>query len=124
METVIHSMKRAAAFGVFLAAGLVLAGPLDAAPRINDFPTQARVEYVLACMSNVTSDYIHMQQCSCAVDTIAAHLTYDQFVDAQTIRSVQQSFNAHADVYRNLDIAKEPLDKFYRAEALAELKCF
>jgi len=124
METVIHAIRRAAACGAFLTTGLVLAGPTDAAPRINDFPTQARVEYVLACMSDVASDYVYMQKCSCAVDTIAAHLTYDQFVDAQTIRSVQQSFNAHADVYRNLDIAKERLDKFYRAEALAELKCF
>ena len=51
-------------------------------------------------------------------------MTYEQFVDAQTIRSMQQSHNYHANVYRNLDIAKQPLDRFYLAEAYAELRCF
>ena len=58
------------------------------------------------------------------VDAIASHLTYDEFVDAQTIRSIQQSHNARADVFRNLDIAKDPLDRFYLAEAYAQLRCF
>jgi hypothetical protein len=111
-----------AAFG--LCALLLAGGPAQAAGKSNDFPTPARVEYVMACMSGAPQDYEYLQKCSCALDTIAAHMTYNQFVDAQTIRSLQQSHNQHAMVYLNLDIAKEPVDRFYLAEAYAELRCF
>jgi len=107
-----------------LCALLLAGGPAWAAGKTNDFPTPARVEYVMACMSGSTQQYEYLQKCSCALDTIAAHMTYNEFVDAQTIRSMQQSHNYHADVYRNLDIAKAPLDRFYLAEAYAELRCF
>jgi hypothetical protein len=107
-----------------LGAALLAATPALGAGKTNDFPTPARVEYVMACMSGAPQEYEYLQKCSCAVDTIAAHLTYEQFVDAQTIRSMQQSHGQNAQVYRNLDIAKEPVDLFYLAEAYAELKCF
>ncbi len=107
-----------------LCALLLAGGPAWATGKTSDFPTQARVEYVLACMSGTSQNYEYLQKCSCALDTIASHMTYDQFVDAQTIRSIQQSHNAKAEVYRNLDIAKKPLDRFYLAEAYAELRCF
>jgi hypothetical protein len=117
-----------------LAAGSALAqGNLYAVPPValgsvgktNDFPTVARAEYVMACMSGAPQQYEYLMKCSCAIDTMAGHLTYEQFVDAQTIRSMQQSHNRNAiDVYGNLDINKKPLDRFYLAEAYAELKCF
>lgn len=107
-----------------LCALLLAGGPAWAAGKTNDFPTPARVEYVLACMSGSSQQYEYLQKCSCALDTIAQHMTYDEFVDAQTIRSMQQSHNYHANIYRNLDIAKQPLDRFYLAEAYAELRCF
>ena len=122
-----------AAGAALLAAGAAHAqGNLPAVPpkalspgKINDFPTVARAEYVMACMSGAPQQYEYLLKCSCAVDTIAAHMTYDQFVDAQTIRSLQESHNRNAlDVYGNLDITKKPLDRFYIAEAYAELKCF
>lgn len=110
-----------------IAAGtaILAAGAAHAAGKTNDFPTVARAEYVMACMSGAPQQYEYLQRCSCAVDTIAAHMTYEQFVDAQTIRSMQESHNRNAlEVYGNLDIAKKPLDRFYIAEAYAELKCF
>lgn len=108
-----------------LCAFLLAGGPAWAVGKTNDFPTPARVEYVMACMSGSPRGYEYLQKCSCALDTIAEHITYEQFVDAQTIRSMQQSHNRNAiEVYGNLDIAKQPLDRFYLAEAYAELRCF
>ena len=103
---------------------LLAAGSALAKGKTNDFPTAARVEYVLACMSGTAQDYAYLNKCSCALDAIASHVSYDEFVNAQTLRSLQQSKNRRADLFRNLDIAKEPLDRFYLAEAYAELRCF
>ncbi len=102
----------------------LMTGSAMAAPRTNDFPTETRVEYVFACMSDVPSNFIYLQKCSCALDTIAAHMTYEQFVEAQTYRSMLQSHNRNANIYASPDVSKASLDRFYHAEAVAELKCF
>ena len=117
-------MTKTGLAAITMGALLLAAGSAMAKGKNNDFPTQARVEYVMACMSDTGENYMSLRRCSCALDTIASHMTYDQFVDAQTIRSMQQSRNAHADIYRNLDVAKKPLDRFYLAEAYAQLRCF
>ena len=111
----------AAAVGV---CALLAAGTAAAAPRTNDFPTQTRVEFVLACMSDVGNNFEYLQRCSCAIDTIAKYMTYEQFDAAHTLRSLIQSKKQGTEVFRSPDISKEPLDKFYHAEAMAELKCF
>jgi len=118
-------MTKAGLSGIAVGVLLLAAGSAWAKGKANDFPTSARVEYVLACMSGAPQQYEYLQKCSCALDTIAAHMTYEQFVNAQTIRSMQQSRNRNAmEVYGNINIAKKPLDRFYLAEAYAELRCF
>ena len=107
-----------------MGAALAAAGTAMAAQRANDFPTSARVEYVLACMSDVTKSYEYLQRCSCAIDTIAKYMTYKQFDEAHTLRSLIESKHQGTEVFRSPDISKKPLDRYYHAEAMAELKCF
>ena len=58
------------------AAGLLLAGVALA----NDFPTQARVEFVLGCMNEQGGQsYDTLYKCVCLVDAIAAEMTHDEF---------------------------------------------
>ncbi len=53
------------------------------APR-NDYPTSARVEYVQECITRNGGNLSDLYKCSCAIDRIAGHLTYDNFVKAGT----------------------------------------
>lgn len=114
--------------GAGLCAALSIAGAATAEPRINDFPTRARVEFVLACMSDVEKNqqnsFEYLTRCSCAVDTIAKYMTYEQFERAHTLRSLIQSKKQNTEVFQSPDISKKPLDRYYHAQAMAEIKCF
>lgn len=58
---------------------LPLAAAAAPAPG-GDFPTVARVEYVLECMSRHGGKPEHLYQCSCVVDRIGEQLAYDDYV--------------------------------------------
>ena len=65
-----------------LAAALLLpllAGGTPTAPA-NDFPTVARVEYVLECMNNHGGKQETLYQCACVIDRVGAQLAYDDYV--------------------------------------------
>jgi hypothetical protein len=49
-----------------------------------DFPTSARVEYVLECMYRHGSAQALLYKCSCAIDNISKEYTYDDYVGAAT----------------------------------------
>ena len=55
----------------------------------NDFPTQARVEYVLVCMKDQGGQSIkNLYACSCAADNFAGRIAYDKYVEAETLRDM------------------------------------
>ena len=77
------------------AAWLVLAcfcvGPAlgDALP--GNYPTIARVEYVNECIGANGGTLAALYQCSCAIDRIAARMSYEDFVEApQHLRPVRR----------------------------------
>lgn len=50
----------------------------------NDFPTQARMEYVLQCMDDHGGQNLNnLYHCVCAVDTLAAGMKYEEYTQAQ-----------------------------------------
>lgn len=51
----------------------------------NDFPTQARVEYVMQCMAeHGGSNLDNMYHCVCAIDRIAAAMSFQDYSEALT----------------------------------------
>lgn len=56
------------------------------APRtVNDFPTQARVEYVSQCMAeHGGANLDNMYHCVCAVDKIASLMSFQDYSEALT----------------------------------------
>jgi len=67
----------------FLLLSLLCVAPLANA---NDFPTRARVDFVLNCMKDAkTSPNESMYKCSCAIDEIAARVNYREWVDLSTV---------------------------------------
>ena len=58
---------------------LWLALLLPGAALANDFPTQARVEFVLGCMSEQGGQsYDTLYKCVCLIDAIAAEMSHER----------------------------------------------
>jgi hypothetical protein len=111
--------------------GLVLTTLLAAAQAaptasagINDYPTEARADYVFACMKTNGDTQVVLRQCSCSIDVIATLLPYDSYVAAQTVLSLEQVPGRFGAMFRSPEPAKEAVKKLRRAQAEAEVRCF
>ncbi len=109
--------------GTLLVSMVLASGAATAKKRANDFPTQARVEYVVACLDGDTNS-AELRECSCVVDTIASHISYEDFLKAKALSALQQANTPNAEVYQTTRMTKRFLDKYLRAQASAELQCF
>lgn len=109
-----------------LLAGVVpLLALVPGHPAANDFPTQARVEYVLRCMSaQGEQTYDFMYPCICAIDKIAAEFSYDEYVEAEAFAMLRPTPGERGAVFRDPDRAKELSKKFAEVTEKAEGSCF
>jgi hypothetical protein len=108
-----------------LALGALL--PLAAAAQeaaVNDYPTEARAEYVFACMAvnGQTADVL--RRCSCSVDVVASILPYERYVEAETVLSLRLITGERVGMMRTAAIANEMVTDLRRAQAEAEIRCF
>jgi hypothetical protein len=106
------------AAGAILAAGSVQAGDL------NDYPTAARADYVFACMKANGESRLVLEQCACSIDVIASILTYENYVAAETVASVNQQAGPAGMLMRNTGAARDALADLRRAQAEAQVRCF
>jgi len=82
-------------------AAAVLAGYMPVAIA-NDFPTQARVEYVLNCMQEAGKrSYDTMYSCVCEVDRIASVLSYQEYTKAETLSFLYSTPGERGGVFRD-----------------------
>jgi hypothetical protein len=103
--------------------GLLLVQPSRAADR-SDYPTEARAEFVFACMATNGGNQEALQHCSCAIDVIASVLPYGDYEKAETVMRMRRSAGGYLgeefrgaftnDIVRDLD----------EAQAEAEVRCF
>ncbi len=110
-----------------LLAGLVLAGGVasaSAAPA--NYPTEALADYVFACMASNGQTPDALRRCSCSIDHIAGKVTYDEYVQAETVLRVQQapSGDPRIGMYRTSPWAQAMVDKVRNAQVEADNKCF
>ena len=115
-------MRRA---GVALAAGLaVLVGTGSLSAAANDYPTEARVDYVLGCMAANGQSRLVLRKCSCSIDYIAERLPYDDYVAVETLQRMRQTSGERTALFRETEFAKTRLDEFRRIQVQADLECF
>ena len=104
----------------------VLADPPQAprpdAPRY-DYPTSARVEYVQECIAKNGGNLADLYKCSCAIDRMADHLTYDDFVEASTFARYSSLGGEGGGEFRDPDRARERAKLFRTLEADAYHAC-
>ena len=106
-----------------IAAALSVCSPLAYG---NDFPTQARVEYVLQCMARQGGQsYNTMYSCICSIDKIAEQISYKEFSSAEMLTYLWSTPGERGGVFR--DAATESRNRIkvlanIRKEA--EASCF
>lgn len=104
---------------------MLSAAPLLAADLINDYPTEARADYVFGCMATNGQTREALTKCSCSIDTIASILPYDGYVAAETVLQLGQGGGERAAMFRGGTAStSEMLAKLRRAQAEAEMLCF
>ena len=93
--------------------------------RANDFPTRARVEFVLSCMreSNAPQQEA-MYKCSCAIDAIAEQVDYATWVDLSTIANATTIAGERGGVMRDMKDGRKKVVSYREMQADAKKRCF
>jgi hypothetical protein len=95
----------------------------SANPDTNDFPTLARVEYVLRCMDYHGGQvYENMYSCVCSIDRIASKFSYDEFEKAEVLAQLRATPGERGGVFR--EGGKELVAKYLEVTEAAEKSCF
>jgi hypothetical protein len=110
---------------IFLSAALsaCLIPPVYGAPPAHDYPTQARVEYVIECAQKNGGKLSQLYQCSCVIDDIANTLTYDDFVEVSTFARYATLPGEGGGIFRDSKEAKAGAKQFRDLEKNAYRAC-
>lgn len=109
-----------------VAATLFLSAFCTPSPaHANDFPTQARVEYVLRCMdSRGGQKYENLYSCVCVIDKIAEKFSYDDYAEAEVFAQLRSTPGERGGVFRDPDKASSLVQKLTDVTKVAEKACF
>ncbi len=94
------------------------------AGRLNDYPTEARADYVFACMAANGQGRDVLRRCACSIDEIAAILPYAEYVEAETVLSLRLTGGERMAVFNSAVAANDMVAALRRAQAEAEMICF
>ncbi len=99
------------------------AAPAASTP-VNDFPTQARVEYVMQCMAERGGANLdRMYHCVCAVDKIASLMNFKDYSEALTFTYMFDTPGDKGGEFRDPPQSKVLRDQLKNAKMAAEA-CF
>ena len=111
---------RAGLAAVLVTGTLIVA---SASARANDFPTAARVDYVLGCMAANGNNRIALERCACAIDAIAEIMPFNRYERAETALRMQQVAGPTTGLFRDPPEVRATLDALRAAQAEANLRC-
>lgn len=111
------------------AAGAALGLALLAAPALsaeieNDYPTEARADYIFGCMAANGQSREALSRCSCSLDALASILPYDKYVQASTVLSMRQGVGARTAAFKTTKVFDDQVADLRRAQAEAEIRCY
>lgn len=90
----------------------------------NDYPTEARADYVFGCMASNGQTREALQRCSCSIDVIASIIPYDRYVEAETVMRMRLVGGEKTVIFRVAPNAKTVVDDLKRAQVESEIRCF
>lgn len=89
----------------------------------NDYPTEARADYVFACMQVNGQTRDSLRRCSCSIDEIAALIPWSKYEEAETLMSVVQKGGENVNWAMN-PMMQNKINDLKRAQVEGELRCF
>ncbi|ACK50537.1 hypothetical protein Msil_1588 [Methylocella silvestris BL2] len=108
----------------FALAPLPLIAAAAGDKTVNDYPTEARADYVYVCMKTNGESRDNLKRCSCSIDVIASLLPYERYEAAETVSSLNQALGQIGTMFRNSPQAQATSQELRRAQAEAEVRCF
>jgi len=91
----------------------------------NDFPTRARVEFVLTCMrESKVSQQEAMYKCSCAIDAIAEKVDYSTWVDLSTVSNATTIAGERGGAMRDMKDGRKLIASYRELQQSAKKQCF
>ena len=112
------------AFGLALLAVPALTVPVLAAESENDYPTEARADYIFGCMAANGQSRESLSRCSCSLDALASILPYDKYVQASTVLSMRQGVGQRMAGFKTTKVYDDQVADLRRAQAEAEIRCY
>jgi hypothetical protein len=113
---------------IVVAAGLAVAiGAFAQSERsIADYPTADRVVFVQACMRDNPNGghYEMVNKCSCALDTIARQVSFDEFTTMETATNANSIGGERGSYIRDTDELQKLIRKYRTIKADAFKACF
>lgn len=122
MNDAMTTLARAWLPALILAA--VATGGANQPGAVNDYPTDARADYVLACMNVNGGTHKALEECSCSIDVIATILPYTDYVAAETVLSLQQGAGGYLGDELRAPPSRTYVRRLREAQAEAEVRCF
>ena len=92
--------------------------------KTKNIPTNEKVEYVFACMQGNEDSQAYIVKCSCSIDYIDEQMTYDEYVEAETIMSLRQIYGEKSLMFKNTPNAMDIYSNMQNILAEAEMECF
>jgi hypothetical protein len=91
----------------------------------NDFPTRARVDFVLTCMQESKAlPQEAMYKCSCAIDAIAEKVHYQEWVDLSTIANGITIAGERGGAMRDIKDGRKLIAAYRKLQENAKKQCF
>lgn len=108
-----------------IALPFALVSLLPGTAAANDFPTQARVEFVLGCMNDQGGQsYDNLYKCVCVVDAVAAEMSHEEFAQAQVFSQLRSTAGERGGVFRDPEQARSLVEKLAAVLERARAQCF
>ncbi len=105
-------------------AVVVLLALLPALSWGNDYPTQARVEFVFGCMNNLgAQNYDNMYACVCTLDKLASEVEYDKFVELSSLSTLVFTPGEKGGAFREIPDARKNLSSFAKRQKALLASC-
>lgn len=91
----------------------------------HDYPTLARVDYVLSCMKkHGGQDLDNLYACSCEIDMIASLLTFEDWEEASTFERYRRMPGEQGGLFRDSTRGEKMIARLREARLKAEHGCF
>jgi hypothetical protein len=91
---------------------------------VNDYPTEARAEYVFACTNTNGRTQDALRRCSCAIDVIAAAVPFSEYEKAETVLRMRHLGGGYLAQEFRIPLSNAIVQQLEQAQAEADVSCF